>query len=71
MISTLWDVFSEEVPLYMWAYNAPMEIVNFPEHQNNQVGARGLCPHRGDQSYFHPVATFLDNAKYPPLQQPE
>jgi hypothetical protein len=39
-----------------------MEIVNFPEHQNNQVGARGTCPFCGAASYFHPHATFIDSS---------
>lgn len=48
------------LPLYVWAYNARMEIVNFPEINHAQVGARGICPHCGDQSYFAPVSTYMD-----------
>jgi hypothetical protein len=34
-----------------------MEIVNFPEQQNNQVGASGECPHCATVSYLKPVSS--------------
>ena len=37
-----------------------MQIVNFHETNNNQLGASGFCPHCGSQSYFHPVATHIE-----------
>jgi hypothetical protein len=46
-----------------WRYNGVMEIVNFPEHQHSQLGASGICPHCGAQSYFHPGATCMDVTK--------
>jgi len=38
-----------------------MEIVNYQEHQYNQLGASGVCPHCGTKSYFHPVATHIES----------
>jgi Domain of unknown function (DUF4145) len=32
-----------------------VQIVNFPQNQNNIVGASGPCPHCGALSYFKPV----------------
>ena len=37
-----------------------MRIVNFPETGNNQLGANGICPHCESQSYFHPVANYIE-----------
>lgn len=59
----LWNAILGQTPLYLWAYNMPMQIVNFPETQHNQVGASGPCPHCGDQSYFQPIATNIDNSE--------
>jgi len=54
------DVLTDMVPMYLWTYNSgTMEIVNFPA-QYNQIGARGSCPHCGDKSYFHPVASHIE-----------
>ncbi|HTD24537.1 MAG TPA: DUF4145 domain-containing protein [Terriglobales bacterium] len=39
-----------------------MEIVNFPDHQFNQIGASGICPHCETKSYFQPVATYREQA---------
>jgi hypothetical protein len=47
----------ELVPFFVWRYNGAMQIVNFPETANNQVGASGHCPHCTVLSYFRPVAT--------------
>lgn len=51
----------DDLPIYIWAYNGPMQIVNYHEHQNNQLGANGTCPHCDTQSYFHPVATHIES----------
>jgi hypothetical protein len=58
---SLWDVVLQKTPICLWAYNSPMQIVNFKEHSNNQLGASGICPHCGSQSYFHPSATHIEN----------
>lgn len=39
-----------------------MQIVNFHPH-NNQVGARGDCPHCTTRSYFRPVSTYIEPFK--------
>jgi hypothetical protein len=57
------ELFYELTPFYVWRYNGAMEIVNFPEHQNNQLGATGICPHCGTQSYFHPGATCIEGSR--------
>jgi len=40
-----------------------MNVVNYPENGNNQVGANGECPHCGVVSYFRPVASSVDTNK--------
>lgn len=39
--------------LWKW-YTNHMQIVNFPS-SHNLGGARGICLHCGDRSYFHPL----------------
>jgi hypothetical protein len=50
-------------PFYVSAYNGAMQIVNFPEHQFNQMGASGECPHCKATSYFRPLATCFETPK--------
>jgi hypothetical protein len=48
------DELLELVPFCVWAYNEPMEVVNFPP-QFGSIGASGECPHCRVRSYFQPV----------------
>ena len=49
-------------PAVIWAYNRPMQIVNFPP-QENKVGASGECPHCSPtKSYFRPLTSHVENA---------
>ena len=36
-------------------YNATVQIVNFPEHGFQMIGASGDCPHCNSKCYFKPV----------------
>lgn len=36
-------------------YNAPMELVNYPDTNYAQIGAKGDCPHCAVRSLFQPV----------------
>lgn len=56
-----WGLIADVLPAYIWLYNCPMEIVNFPP-QYAQVGASGSCPHCTARSYLRPVATYLEQA---------
>jgi hypothetical protein len=56
-------------PFYVCAYNGAVRIVNFPEHQFNQMGASGECPHCKATSYFKPMATCLETPKLAQTQR--
>jgi hypothetical protein len=58
--SFLWDVIRQCAPCFLWAYNCPMKIVNFPP-QHQQVGANGECPHCSVFSYFRPTASCFEH----------
>ena len=42
-------------PFYLWPYNGPVQIVNFPNENYSRIGASGDCPHCMQKSYFRPV----------------
>ncbi len=52
---SLIEVFLETTALLWPCYTDRMEIVNFPESNYGQIGARGKCPHCSHVSYFRPV----------------
>src|SRR5713226_8195648 len=43
------------VPFLRSCYSCEVEIVNYPSHGFQQIGASGPYPHCGNKSYFKPV----------------
>lgn len=61
-LQSVFEIISAIAPFYLSAYNGRVEIVNFPDQNHNQIGARGQCPHCPATTYFRPVTPVYKEA---------